>query len=40
MAPDLRGFGKTRLRSGAPVGATTGEILAFLAPRVTDRSWR
>lgn len=28
IAPDLRGFGKTRLRSGAPVGATTGDLLA------------
>ncbi len=28
IAPDLRGFGRTRLRSGAAVGATTGDLLA------------
>ncbi|MBL8698545.1 MAG: alpha/beta hydrolase [Alphaproteobacteria bacterium] len=28
VAPDLRGFGRTRLRAGGPVGGTTGDILA------------
>ena len=28
IAPDLRGFGRTRLISGAPVGATSGDLLA------------